>query len=110
MTKRYFMVPPGALPSELAEWPHVGEYHYIDLDSHAGSQGDGFRVLVLVDGSKTAPEHWEELPHVLDGATTLGSLEHARHLAQLAYLGAKATHGGFTLAKLLAGTHGAFLP
>jgi hypothetical protein len=107
--KRYYIVPPGLLPNELPEHPFVGEYHYIDLDSH-GSAGSGHRVLVLLDQSKAAPADWEALPHLLDSTTTLASPAHAKHLALLADVGAKDTHGGFTLAKHLATIHPKFEP
>ena len=68
--KRYFLVPPGELPSEQADPPHIGEYHYIDLDSH-GPNGAGHRALVLIEASKAAPDSWIELPHLLDAVSTL---------------------------------------
>jgi hypothetical protein len=107
--KRYYIVPPGALPHELPDAPHVGEYHYIDLDSH-GAAGAGHRVLVLLDQSKTPPADWQELPHLLDAQTTLAHPKHAPHLAKLSVLGAKPSHGGFTLAKHLATIHPQFEP
>lgn len=107
--KRYFLVPPGALPHELPEAPHLGEYHYIDLDSH-GAAGAGHRVLVMCDQSKTPPAEWQQLPHLLDAQTTLAHPKHAHHLAKLADLKVKPDHGGFTLAQHLAALHPAFEP
>jgi hypothetical protein len=103
-------VPPGELPHELeAGMPHIGEYHYIDLDSH-GAAGAGHRVLVLLDDRKTPPASWQELPHLMDAETKLGHAQHARHLELLSDVGAKASHGGYALAKHLASIHPSFRP
>ncbi|HSY05876.1 MAG TPA: hypothetical protein VK803_08005 [Steroidobacteraceae bacterium] len=130
--KRYFLVPPGALPSELPDMPYVGEYHYIILDS-LGSAGQGNRVLVLMDQSKAPPASWMQLPALLDAVTTLGSMPApapaaaaaapavqgqttpapapvATPLALLADVGAQATHTAYTLAKQLATIHPMFAP
>lgn len=118
--KRYYLVPPGLLPHELPDVPHVGEYHYIDLDSH-GAAGAGHRAVVLFDDRRQVPAGWLALPHLLDAQTTLGShaaaptgaAAKARAVATLPLLadvGAKATHGTYQLAKQLALHHPMFDP
>jgi len=113
--KSYYLVPPGALPAELAETPYVGEYHSIDLDSPC-SAGNGHRLLVLMDQSKTPPASLLPLPALLDAVTILGSIPApaatpaAAPLALLADVGGLATHTGYTLAKLLATIHPTFAP
>lgn len=107
--KRYFIVPAGALPHEC-KCPPVGEYHYIDLDSHPNSAGTGHRVLVQMDGSKPAPADWQELPHLLDAETKLGHDDHVRHLRLLSHLGALPEHGAYSIAKRLARIHPHFKP
>jgi hypothetical protein len=104
--KRYYIVPPNQAPHELSDLADMGEYHYIDLDSHAGSTGTGHRVLVLMDDRKQPPATWEELPHLLDAETKVSDA----HLEKLRHLGAKSHHGGFALARLLGGFHSRFKP
>lgn len=126
--KRYFLVPPGMLPHEVEKMPHVGDYHYIDLDSH-GAAGQGYRVLVMMDERKTPHPDWQPLPHLLDAQTTLAALPAIAPSAVaavdgapapalksvaptdlLADVGADAMHTGYSLAKQLAAIHPAFEP
>lgn len=109
MIKRFYMVPPGALPTEDADTPPAGEYHYIDLDSH-GAAGQGHRVLVMMDGGRLPHSKWEALPHLLDAVTTMAHPLHAQHLAKLADVGVKAEHRGYELGKQLATIHRMFAP
>jgi hypothetical protein len=131
--KRYFLVPPGLLPHEVRDMPYIGEYHYIDLDSH-GAAGAGHRALVMMDDKKAAPAGWLPLPHLLDAQTTLADFSAAAVpapavledgtmgvaaaappvpvavLPLLADVGADASHSGYSLAKQLATIHTAFEP
>lgn len=101
--KRYYITP-DAHPHE-----YIGQHHHIHLASH-GPAGEGFHVTVVMDDDLPVPADWEELPELLDPATTLGHPDHARHLAILGDLAALPTHNGYALAKHLAKIHPLFKP
>ena len=103
--KKYYVVPVESMPPEM----HVGEYHYIDLESH-GVAGAGYHALVVVNPTGPVPESWHELPHLLDPETTLAHPKHVRHLELLANVGVKDAHTGYALAKHLSTIHVAFKP
>lgn len=113
--KRYFLAPSADMQALAAGVNSIGEYHYINLDSH-GVAGVGFVVLVMMNDSKAPLPGWQELPHLLDAATTLAAVVAPATpgakapLALLADVGALATHTGYTLAKQLATIHPLFAP
>ena len=131
--KRYFLVPPGFLPHELEEFPYIGEYHYIDLDSH-GPNGAGWRALVMFDQSKAPHPDWVPLMHLLDPQTVASALPavvapspptvdstvsggvsvavpvSVELTTLLADVGVDPAYTGYMLAKTLAAIHPAFEP
>jgi hypothetical protein len=99
--KRYFLVP----LAELKHDPNIGHYHWIDLGSH-GPAGQGMAAVVVMDGAKAVPAHWQPLPHMLDATGKIT----AAHAAALADVGVTAEHGGFKAARALAAIHPMFDP
>ena len=101
--KRYFVAALANLPPAV----NAGEYHWIDLGSH-GAAGAGFAAVVMVDGTRDPDPAWAELPHLLDGTTTIAA--NAAQAARLGVVGVTGAMTGFLIAKALASIHPAFKP
>lgn len=102
--KRYFIVATEHLPhGEKLGGRHLGEYHFVDLESHGGAPG--VHALVLLDDAIEPPAEWEALPHLLEQTPI-----EPHHAAHLKGLKVDPDHTAYKAAAALGRIHPKFRP
>lgn len=114
--KRYFICNPGDIPPQPLDTDDpdtvnakhaarglIGNYHYVDLDSHGGPTKC---AVVLMNEMSTPPDIWESMPHIMDPDTRLSGT----HVQYLSCIGVKPGHMTFHAAKILGDIHLHFKP